>query len=226
MKNKISKWHGAELHNSLERTTLLAALLLLGAVFIFSGCGRGRTSEKTPIHLNPNMDNQEKYKSQSESRFYADGATMRPLVPGTVARGQLRDDAAYYTGKDESGNYADNPKTITTLLLNRGRERFDIYCSPCHGRVGDGRGIMVKHEYIPPPSFHQDRIRDMKDGNLFEIVSGGIRNMPSYAHQISVDDRWAIIAYLRALQRSQNASVDDIPADRRLEVQRLGSVMR
>lgn len=219
MKNYKIKLGGARFQFCVKRTSVLAGSLMLAAVLIFSGCGRGRTSDKTPIHLNPNMDNQEKYKSQSESRFYADGSTMRPLIPGTVARGQLREDAAYYTGMDESGNYVVNPKTITAELLNRGQERFNIYCSPCHGQVGDGRGIMVKYEYIPPPTFHQDRIRDMKDGNLFEIVSGGIRNMPSYAHQISVDDRWAIIAYLRALQRSQNASGDDIPAEARLEIE-------
>ena len=222
MKAYRFEWGRPGFQSRIKGTTLLAGLLMLAAIFVFSGCGRGRTSEKTPIHLNPNMDNQEKYKSQSESRFYADGATMRPLIPGTVAHGQLRDDAAYYTGKDENGNYVENPRLITTQLLNRGRERFNIYCSPCHGRVGDGRGMMIQYEYTPPPSYHQERIREMKDGNLFEIVSGGIKNMPSYAHQISVDDRWAIIAYLRALQRSQNASGDDIPEEVRLEFDNIG----
>lgn len=185
---------------------------MLTAALLLSGCTRERTSEKTPIHLNPNMDNQEKYKAQAESRFFADGATMRTPVEGTVARGELRDDTKYFTGKDEKGNFIKkNPLAVTMEGLQRGQERFNIYCSPCHSKVGDGKGIMIEKGYVPPPSFHIDRIRDMTDGEIYDIISNGIRNMPSYRHQIHPDDRWLIILYLRALQRSQNAKLIDIP---------------
>jgi mono/diheme cytochrome c family protein len=190
-----------------------SGLIFLIIGLALSGCARERTSENSPIHLVPNMDEQEKYKAQSKSEFFADGATMRPPVEGTVARGQLREDIAYYTGKNAEGEYTDNPKEITMELMSHGRERYDIYCAPCHSKVGDGRGIMIQHEYLPPPSFSEERILKMKDGNLFEIISNGVRNMPSYAHQINVDDRWAIIAYLRALQKSRNAAISDIPID-------------
>jgi mono/diheme cytochrome c family protein len=200
----------------------LSGLAVLLMISVLSGCGRERPSENPPIHLNPNMDNQEKYKAQSEGDFFADGSTMRTPVPGTVARGQLREDAAYYTGKVEDGEYAENPEEITIQFLKRGRERYDIFCSPCHSRVGDGRGIMVNRGYVPPPTFHQDRIGDMKDGYLFEVISAGVRNMPAYAHQVGVEDRWAVVAYLRALQRSRNATEEDVPVELRGKIKQAG----
>jgi len=113
-------------------------LLALPGVIFLVDCGQGSKSDKPPIHFNPNMDNQEKYKAQSESRFFADGATMRAPVEGTVARGQLREDAPYYFGKDENGNYVTSiPVGINNSLLERGEERFNIFCSPCHGKIGD-----------------------------------------------------------------------------------------
>lgn len=193
--------------------TLGMLLVLLATVFTV-GCYQGRPSDKPPIHLNPNMDNQPKYRPQAESRFFADSATMRPLVPGTVARGELHDDLQYYTGRDARGNLISGlPDTVklTMQLLKRGQERFNIYCSPCHGRVGDGKGIMVTRGYVPPPDFHDDRIREMPDGQIFEVITNGVRNMPAYRFQITQADRWAIIAYIRALERSQNASLEDIP---------------
>ena len=100
-------------------------------------------------------------------------------------------------------------------LIERGQQRFNIYCSPCHGRTGDGRGIVVQRGLLPPPSFHDDRLRKVGDGHIFDVISNGIRNMPSYRAQIPVDDRWAIVSYFRALQRSQNASINDVPAEMR-----------
>ncbi len=178
-----------------------------------SGCFRGRPSDKPPIHLNPNMDTQDKYKPQTQSEFFADQSAMRMPVEGTVAIGQLREDGSYYFGKNSDGSFVQtNPVTLTRELMLRGQERFNIYCSPCHGRAGDGKGIITKYNYpIPPTSFHQDRIRSMPDGQLFDIITNGIRSMPSYRHQIPVDDRWAIIGYVRALQRSQNAKLSDVP---------------
>jgi len=206
---------------SVGPATVLTLVLWMTAMLW--GCGRGLPSEKPPIHVNPNMDDQEKNKPQGMSRFFADSAAMRPPVPGTVARGNLRGDTAYYEGKDASGAFlAKVPIPVDMLLLQRGRERFDIYCSPCHSRVGDGRGIMIQRGYVPPPSFHSDRIRQMPDGRIFDVITHGVRNMPSYAHQIPTSDRWAIVAYLRALQRSHNATLEDIPAEDRGKIRQAG----
>jgi mono/diheme cytochrome c family protein len=191
-----------------------AVLLVTG--LLAAGCTRGQPSERTPIHLNPNMDRQEKHRPQSASRFFADGAAQRMPVAGTVPRDHLRADDAYYRGVNSRGEFvADVPVRVTMPLLKRGRERFDVYCSPCHSRAGDGRGIMVERGYPPPSSFHVDRIRQFPDGQIFDVITHGVRNMPSYRRQIPVDDRWAIVAYARALQRSQNASLDDVPPQRR-----------
>ncbi len=191
----------------------------LTILLITSGCYRERPSNQPPIHLNPNMDSQEKYKAQSENNFFEDGSAMRPPVEGTVARGHLREDVEFYQGKNIKGDFIKKlPVDIDMELLERGQERYNIYCSPCHSRVGDGRGIMVSKGYLPPPSFHIDRIREMLDGQIYDVITNGVRNMPSYRHQINPDDRWAITAYLRALQRSQNASADDVPDEIRKDL--------
>ncbi|MCP4632634.1 MAG: cytochrome c [candidate division Zixibacteria bacterium] len=183
---------------------------------VISGCTREHPSDKPPIHLNPNMDDQPKYKAQAESKFFEDDATMRTPVSGTVAQGELRDDDIYYKGKNIDGSYVlKAPLSINKETLLRGQERFDIYCSPCHSRLGDGRGIMLEKGYVPPPTFHSDRLRNLPDGEIFEVISNGVRNMPSYRHQINVHDRWTIVLYMRALQRSQNASINDIPVELR-----------
>ena len=199
------------------------AMIAVMVIILAAGCGRGSTSEKPPIHLNPNMDNQEKYKPQSESHFFADGSTMRTPGEGTVARDELNEDGVYFTGKDEKGNpVKKNPLEIGMPLLERGRERFDIYCSPCHSRVGNGQGIMVTRKYAPPPTFHQDRLREIEDGYIFGVITNGFGNMPAYARQIPVDDRWAIVAYLRALQMSHNATEKDVPTDVRGKIEQAG----
>jgi mono/diheme cytochrome c family protein len=183
---------------------------------VIVGCTRERPSEEAPIHLNPNMDSQPKYKAQGESEFFDDGATMRAPVAGTVARGDLREDDRFYKGKNADGSFVENaPVEVNSQLLNRGKERYDIYCAPCHSRVGDGRGIMVDRGYVPPPTFHSDRIREMPDGGIFDVITNGVRNMPGYRHQINPKDRWAIVMYTRALQRSRNATIDDIPIELR-----------
>ena len=207
-------------HLYRDNRTLAAFLpLLVLCLALAAGCARQRTSEKPPIHLNPDMDRQQKYRAQAYSPFFDDGATMRVPVAGTVARGELRDDDVFYRGKTAAGDFVrKGPLPVTMQLLERGQERYDIYCSPCHSRVGDGRGIMVTRGYVPPPSFHTDRIRDFPDGQIFDVISNGVRNMPSYRHQIPPGDRWAITAYLRAVQRSQKASVEDIPVELRDKV--------
>jgi mono/diheme cytochrome c family protein len=165
------------------------------------------------------MDHQPKYKAQAKSLYFEDGAAMRTPVAGTVARGQLREDDAYYRGLKSDGTPIKSiPVPITQALLERGQERFNIYCSPCHSRVGDGRGIMIARGYVPPPTFHDERLRNIEDGYIFNVITNGIRNMPPYRYQVPVEDRWAIVAYMRALQRSQNATLDDIPTELRQEV--------
>ncbi len=203
----------------MMRTARYALLVLLTFGICLSGCGRGRPSSKPPIHPIRDMDNQPKYEAQEKSEFFADGAAMQHPVAGTVPRGELRVDDSLNRGLDSRGAWLkSNALVVTTQLLRRGRERYDIYCSPCHSRVGDGKGIMVDRGYVPPPSFHTERIRQMPDGQLFDLITHGVRNMPAYAHQIPVEDRWAIVAYLRALQRSQNATIEDIPPELRGKV--------
>lgn len=200
-----------------RRMRYLVSGLVLTVVALSSlGCVRGRPSDDPPIHLNPNMDRQQKYLPQAQSEFFVDGMTMRKPVAGTVARGELNEDNAYYRGRDERDSLiAKIPVAVTMQLLQRGQERFNIYCSPCHGKIGDGKGIVVQRGMLPPPSFHDERILKVPDGHIFDVISNGIRNMPTYRHQIPVPDRWAIVAYLRALQRSQNATLNDIPAEMR-----------
>jgi mono/diheme cytochrome c family protein len=192
----------------------LWALISFALILSTTGCYRGRPSDKPPINLNPDMDHQPKYKAQSQSAFFEDGSAMRPPVDGVVARGWRREDRAYYLGEDSTGEaVAKAPVPVTLTGLQRGQERFNIYCSVCHGRTGDGLGIIVQRGYVPPPNFHSELIRSYPDGHIFKVVSNGVRNMPGYAQQISVEDRWLIVNYLRALQRSQNATLEDVPPE-------------
>ncbi|MBD3169894.1 MAG: cytochrome c, partial [candidate division Zixibacteria bacterium] len=180
------------------------------------GCYQGKPSEKPPIHLNPDMDYQPKYQPQEYSAFFENGAAMRTPPLGTIPRDWLRDDNVFYRGVNDKGRPVKNaPLEMNMLNLKRGRVEFNVYCSPCHGRTGDGKGIMLQYGYVPPPSFHTDRIRDLHDGEIFDVISNGIRNMPSYRNQVQVEDRWKIILYLRALERSQNASIEDVPEEMR-----------
>ncbi len=172
-----------------------------------TGC-REAQSDKAPVHLNRNMATQQKYKPQSESRFFADGATMQTPPAGTVARGELREDDAFYRGKTAAGVYLDSPFPLTPTRLARGEERYNIYCKVCHGAKGDGKGKIMEYSWpIPPTSYFDPRILTMKDGNIFEVISNGVRNMPSYRQQISVADRWAIVAHVRALQHGGKDAV-------------------
>jgi mono/diheme cytochrome c family protein len=189
-------------------------LLLLMWMTIIISCSQERPSTDPPVHLNPNMDDQPKYEAMEESQFFLDKSAMRMPVDGTVARGQLNENSAYYAGKSATGRLIKKmPVKLTKQLLQRGQKRYNIYCTPCHGLNGAGQGIVIKKGFLPPTSFHIDRIRDIEDGHIFDVITNGIRNMPSYSYQVPVADRWAIVAYIRALQRSQNATLKDIPED-------------
>jgi mono/diheme cytochrome c family protein len=157
------------------------------------------------------MHDQPRFKPYARSDFYADQRSARPLVEDTVARGELRADAALNTGKADGKPVDSFPFAITAEVMARGHERFDIYCSPCHGRTGAGDGMIVRRGYRRPPTFHQDRLRQVPPGYVFDVITNGFGAMPDYSAQVSVADRWAIIAYVRALQRSQHATVADVP---------------
>lgn len=161
------------------------------------------------------MHDQPRYKPLAGSDFFADGRSARPAVAGAVARGQLRADAALYTGKS-AGAFVDAiPVAVDLKLVQRGRERYEIYCTPCHGRTGRGDGMVVQRGYRRPPSMHIERLRNEKPGYFFDVITNGFGVMPDYAAQVPVADRWALVAYLRALQLSQHATIDDVPASER-----------
>jgi mono/diheme cytochrome c family protein len=182
-----------------------ALALVLGAA---GGC-RGTVSSAPPIHLNPNMDNVARFDPQEPNAFFADNRAMRLPVPGTVAYGQLRDDTHLYDGRldGELVNELPAQLELTAALVARGRDRYDIYCVPCHGIAGFSDGVTVARGMLQPPSFHEQRLREEPLGHLYDVMTNGIRNMAPYRSQISVEDRWAIAVYIRALQVSQVASL-------------------
>lgn len=173
------------------------------------------------IHIIPDMDFQAKAKTQSASSIFEDGRSMRAPVEGTLAFGEWIEDEYHATGKVADQWGTGYPFPIDEAVMQRGRERYDIYCGVCHGLDGLGRGpVSVRAEslqeaaWIPPTDLHDERLLTVPEGQLFDVITNGIRNMPAYAGQITVDDRWAVVAYVRALQRSRNADRDDLPADR------------
>lgn len=171
--------------------------IVLGAVLLAAGC-------------HDDMYNQVKHEPLEPSTFFADGRSSRPLEPGVVARGTLETDDAIGTGKRGDAFVAELPVEVTRDLLNRGQERFNIFCTPCHGLVGSGDGIVVERGFRRPPSYHTDRLRGVPDGQVFDVITHGFGAMPSLRERISVRDRWAIVAYVRTLQLSQAASVSDL----------------
>jgi Cytochrome C oxidase, cbb3-type, subunit III len=159
------------------------------------------------------MHDAPRYDPLEASDFFPDGASARPLVDGTVARGHLNADELLYTGKVNGQVSPDFPFPITQADMDRGQQRFNIYCSPCHSRLGDGNGMVVQRGYRQAASYHVERLRQAPAGYLFDVITNGFGAMPDYKAQIPVEDRWRIIAYIRALQLSQHASPDDVPPD-------------
>ena len=161
------------------------------------------------------MTDQPRYEAYEGSSFFADGRSMRPPVEGAIARGALDLTGVHGTGKQDGKFVAEIPIEVERATVLRGRERFNIYCAPCHDQTGSGRGMIVLRGYPPPPSFHTQALRQAPAGQLFDVITNGYRQMPDYAAQVPVDDRWAIVAYIRALQLSQHATLEDVPADER-----------
>lgn len=163
------------------------------------------------------MHVQPKLNPLSRSDFYADHRSERPPVEGTVARGDLRADSYFYTGKIGNNPGEAMPFPVTREVLDRGRERFNIFCAPCHSRLGDGNGFVPSRGFSrKPPSFHIARLEKAPSGYFFDVITNGFGIMPDYASQIPVTDRWNIVAYVRALQLSQNATMQDVPAGQKI----------
>ena len=177
--------------------TALIALVLAGA-----GC-------RQDMHDAPRVD------AYEATDAFADGRGNRPVVEGTVARGHLNDDELLYTGKVNGQLVDEFPFPVTKAVLERGHERFNIYCSPCHGQTGMGNGMIVSRGLRPPPSYHDEKLRTQPVGHFFDVMTNGFGAMQDYRAQVDVTDRWAIAAYIRALQLSQHATVEDVPADKR-----------
>ncbi len=165
------------------------------------------------------MADQPRYKPLAQSTFFGDARSARLLVPGTVARGHLNADERFFTGKVGGALVDTLPFPLTREVLTRGQERFNIFCSPCHDRTGSGEGMIVRRGYRPPPSYHIDRLRQAPVGHFFDVMTNGFGAMPDYAAQIRPADRWAIAAYIRALQLSQNATLADVPAEERQKLE-------
>jgi len=165
------------------------------------------------------MHDQPRYEPLEASEMFADGQSARPTPAGTVARGQLDEDEGFATGKTGGEFVLQIPVTIDRALLERGRQRFNIYCSPCHGRAATGDGMIVRRGFRKPPSLHIDRLREAPSGHFFDVMTHGFGAMPRYGAHIVPQDRWAIVAYIRALQLSQHAAPSDLPSAERTRLE-------
>ncbi len=200
----MSQVRGSRFGIQCGRARGVVALCAMAATLTVTGCRQ-------------DMQDQPKFIPQRGSDFYPDGRSVRPQVEDTVARGQLHQDAYYYTGLIDGKEGDAMPFPVTMTVLERGQERYNIYCTPCHSRVGNGEGMIVERGYRPAGNFHTPRLMAAPLGHFFNVMTHGYGAMPEYAAQIAPQDRWAIAAYIRALQLSQNATPADAPADARIE---------
>jgi hypothetical protein len=182
----------------------VVAVCALAAAGLLAGCRQ-------------DMHDQPKFIPQRGTDFYADGRSARPQVENTVARGQLHEDAYFSTGMQDGKEGNAMPFPVTMQVLQRGQERYNVYCTPCHSRVGNGAGMIVQRGYRPAGNFHTPRLLAAPLGHFFNVISHGYGAMPDYAAQVSPADRWAIVAYIKALQLSQNAKPADAPAGAQVE---------
>ena len=203
---------------------LIAMVVVALGTAAMAVLSRVSTNDRPRVHIIPDMDFQEKFKAQRENPFFADGRAMRLDVAGTVAQGELRDDDHFYRGKVNGAFAKTFPEQVAISMetMEAGRETFGIYCAPCHGVDGAGQGMihqraraLLQGTWVPPTNLHQENLLYKPVGELFDNISRGVRNMPPYAHQIDTSDRWAVVLYLRALQRSRAAKLDDLPEGER-----------
>ncbi len=206
---------------------MVGAVLTVLALVPLAFIARARVvkSEMPRIHLIRDMDQQPKFRAQAPNALFADGRAMRPAIPGTVARGALNADDHLYRGKVAGQWAAELPMEVNEAMMKRGQERFGVFCSPCHGLAGAGDGMVSRRAdrlqegtWTPPPSYHTDAIRSRPAGQIFNTITNGVRTMPAYGPQIPEADRWAIVAYVRALQRSQNSRIEDVPDELRAAI--------
>jgi mono/diheme cytochrome c family protein len=183
---------------------------------------RAVKSDQPRVQLERNMARQPKFKTQTENPLFADSRAMRPPVEGVLSHGAGAEDEARELGQVKGQWITGLPLPVSLALIKRGQERFDIYCSPCHGLAGYGDGLVARRAdqlqegtWTPPSSLHSDQVRNQPDGRIFNTITNGIRSMPAHGPQIPRDDRWAIVGYVRALERSQNAQPLDLPPERR-----------
>jgi mono/diheme cytochrome c family protein len=184
-----------------------SGLVIVGAALLLAGGCR------------QDMHDQPKYRPLRASAFFDNGSSARPLVEGTIARGTLQEDTAFFTGRVGKQFVAEMPFPVTQEVLDRGEERYNIYCAPCHDRTGQGNGMVVQRGYRQPPSYHIDRLRQVEIGYLFDVMTNGFGVMPDYRTQVSPRDRWNIAAYIRALQLSSSAQRSDVPGGDPTKVQ-------
>jgi mono/diheme cytochrome c family protein len=197
----------------IAKTRTLTALAVLALSMLSAACSNF-PSRETPIWVFPDMKKQDKVKFETSSPFFADGRGSRLPVANTVAQETYHADVAYSTGIAADGNYiAKNPESIDREVLLRGQAKFNVYCSPCHDRTGSGRGVVAAKSTWIPGNLHDERIVNYVDGELYHVITAGRRSMPSYRFQIPERDRWAIIAYVRVLQRSWLGKLDEVPAE-------------
>jgi mono/diheme cytochrome c family protein len=176
--------------------------LLVLACIVLAGCRQ-------------DMQDQPRYKPLAATDFFGDGRSARALPEGTVARGHLRIDTVRYTGKENGEDVDYFPFAITRADVLRGQERFDIYCSPCHSRLGDGNGMVVRRGFRKAGNYHTEKLLKAPAGHFFDVMTNGFGAMPSYASRVEPDDRWRIAAYIRVLQLSENATINDVPPEER-----------
>jgi mono/diheme cytochrome c family protein len=200
--NHLRQGYGGPPKRSAEgeagRYAISVLIVVIAIAVVGSGCRQ-------------DMHDQPKFIPLRESTFFGDARSARALVPGTVARGQLHDDPLLETGKIGNAEATIFPFRVDEKVLTRGRERFDIFCAPCHGRTGAGDGMVVRRGYRRPASYHDDRLRNVPVGHFIDVMANGFGAMPDYADQVGARDRWAIAAYIRALQLSEHAALADVP---------------
>jgi mono/diheme cytochrome c family protein len=181
-----------------SRTARGSLLAITASLLLASGCRQ-------------DMHDQPKYRPLRASAFFENTSSARPLVDGTIARGTLQTDASFFTGKNGALFVSELPFPVTQEVLDRGQERFNIYCAPCHDATGSGNGLVVQRGYPKPQTYHSDRLRKIEAGYFFDVMTNGFGRMPDYRAQLTPRDRWNIVAYIRALQLSQHAAVSDVP---------------